>query len=248
MRILVTRPALSGERTAKKLQARRHEALLMPLTRAVHDMEVTQNALAISAGAIAVTSAEAIRALVMLGAERIPYLGRPVFAVGKATAEEAIQAGFTTVLHSDGDGAMLAELIAANHALLVQKPLTYLAGQPRASGLEKRLSASGIEFTVFECYRMDPIEPSKAALQRHLHDDPVDAILFYSRHNAELFFRLDAVKTHLALLKNIRLLCLSATIATIVPQSLASMVEIAAAPDEESLLQLLDAGEGPILI
>jgi len=248
MRILVTRPALSGERTAKKLQARGHDALLMPLTEACHDVEATRNAVTASAGAVAVTSAEAVRTLQMLGAELTPHLGRPVFAVGKATAEGAIDAGFTTVLHSDGDGARLGDLIAANRTLLGEQPLTYIAGQPRVAGLEKRLSASGVELTIFECYRMEPVEPPKAALQRHLHDHPVDAILFYSRHNAELFFRLDEVKTHLPRLKNIRLLCLSATIATIVPQSLASRVEIAAAPDEESLLQLLDAGEGPILI
>lgn len=248
MRVLVTRPALSGERTAEKLQARGQEALLVPLTEAVHELEATRSAVNTSTGAFAVTSGEAIRAVQGLGAELAPHLGRPVFAVGNATAEEAIEAGFTTVLHSNGDGARLADLIAANRALLGEKPLTYLAGHPRAAGFETRLSALSIEFKVFESYRMDPIQPPEEVLHRHLRGDPVDAILFYSRHNAALFFGLDEVKAELPFLKNIRLLCLSATIATIVPQSLDSMVEIAATPDEDSLLQLLDARKGPILI
>ena len=248
MRVLVTRPALSGERTAEKLQARGHEALLMPLTRAVHDVEVTRRAMHGSTGALAVTSAEAVRALNMLGTDLAPHLGRTLFAVGRATADEATEAGFVHVLHSDGDGARLADRVVAERSRLGHEPLTYLAGRPRAAGFEKRLAAAAVPFDVFESYAMHPVQPAEAELEGHLRISPADAVLFYSRHGAELFFHLDFVRTRSASLKNTRLLCLSATIATIVPQDLASNVEIAAVPEEEGLLQLLDVGESPILL
>lgn len=221
----------------------------MPLSEAVHDVEATRAALAATSGVIAVTSGEAIRTLERLGAEALaPHLRRPLFAVGKATAEEARAAGFTSVHHSESDGAGLAELLASQSPLLGANPITYLAGQPRAAGLERGLSASGIAFDTVDCYRMESIEPSEAELAAHLRDNPVDAILFYSRHNADLFFGLDFVARQIGLLESIRLLCLSATIAAAIPQALQPKAEIAAIPDEESLLSLLNVGKRPILI
>lgn len=239
MRVLVTRPASSGARTAKKLEARGHRPLLLPLTAAVHDIETTRTALETSPGAIAVTSAEAIRALQTLGTELARHLTRPLFAVGKATAGKAAAIGFTMVQHSQGDGAELADLIAAQRVFLDDRPLTYLAGFPRASGFEARLARHGVPFEIAECYRMEAIQPSTEELLEFLGNSPVDAILFYSGHAAERFFSLPEVAGNIARLKNTRLLCLSATIATIVPYVLHSQVEIAAAPEEDSLLGLL---------
>jgi len=254
MRVLVTRPALSGTRTAEKLAVRGHQPLLLPLATAVHDLDATRAALAASVGALAVTSAEAIRALQLLDSQPaadnslVPHLGRPLFAVGKSTAESAVEIGFSVVLHSNGDGTELADLVAGEQLLLGKQPLTYLAGLPRASGFEARLSTHRIAFDTVECYRMQPVEPSETALQHSLGDSPADAILFYSRHTAESFFKLKFVSRHLNSLKNTRLLCLSATIATIVPYALRSQVEIASVPDEDSLLGLLDADASANLI
>jgi uroporphyrinogen-III synthase len=247
MRVLVTRPASSGARTARKLEAHGHEALLLPLTEAVHDPDTAQAALAATRGPIAITSAEAIRALQPLGAALAPHLQRSLFAVGKATADEAAKAGFATIFHTGSGGEELADLIAAEQSILADWPLTYLAGTPRAAGLEARLAHHGIAVNVFECYRMMPVDPSDAALQEVLGHPPADAILFYSSHSAERFFGLDFIGQRIDLLKNIRLLCLSATIATIVPYGLQSQMEIASTPEEDSLLGLLGNDAGSIL-
>ncbi len=248
MRVLVTRPAASGERTAKKLEARGHQALLLPLTAAVHDLKATSAGLDASSGAIAVTSAEALRATQGLGPTLSQHLGRPLFAVGKATADKAVALGFTDVLHSNGDGAELADLVASEQALLRNGPLTYLAGSPRAAGFEARLSFHEIGFDCIECYRMEPVEPPETLLRSHFVDNPVDAVLFYSSHTARRFFALDNIARDLDLLKKTRLLCLSATIATIVPYPLSAAVEIAAVPEEDSLLGLLDGDASAKLI
>ncbi|WFR94982.1 uroporphyrinogen-III synthase [Rhizobium tumorigenes] len=248
MRVLVTRPAASGERTAKKLEARGHEALLLPLTAPVHDPTAASAALDNSTGAIAVTSAEALRALQAIGPALSAHLGRPLFAVGRATADKAVAAGFNTVHHSQGDGVELADLVASQKFLLGDRPLTYLAGFPRASGFEKRLSLHGVPFDCIECYRMEQVEPPETLLQSLFSDIPVDAVLFYSSHTARRFFGLALVSRHLEQLKKTRLLCMSATIATIVPYPLRSAVEIAEIPEEDSMLGLLDPDPSAKLI
>jgi uroporphyrinogen-III synthase len=241
MRVIVTRPRRQGERTATRLAELGHEALLLPLTRPVHDLKVARDALAMSQGAIAVTSAEAIHALQAIGPLTSADLSRPLFAVGMATASQAEKAGFRSAYHGDGNGVQLADLISDNPALLGGRSLTYLAGSPRADGFETRLTELGIPFETVECYRMEDIEPDEEELRKLLFDRAADAILLYSRHTTERFFSLPFVESHRPIAAGTRLLCLSEAIAAAVPHFLHSNVEIPATPDEESLLTLLDA-------
>ena len=97
MRVLVTRPAHSATRTAQRLRDMGHEPLLLPLREPLHDSNAAADALAITGGAIAVTSAEAIRVLSALGEKLHPHLARSLFAVGETTAEEARSLGFRSV-------------------------------------------------------------------------------------------------------------------------------------------------------
>jgi len=242
MRVIVTRPTRQGERTAVQLAERGHQALLLPLTHPVPDGNAARNALARSNGAIAVTSAEAIYALFNLGQLAASDLARPLFAVGKATAAEASEAGFRSIFCADGDGTQLADLISDHRGLLQDMPLIYLAGSPRAEGFEARLRELAIEFETIGCYRMDDIEPPEAELRRLFVDGPAAAILFYSRHTAERFFNLPLLRRHPNTLDRTRLVCLSNAVAGAVPDSLRSNVEVPTVPDEESLLTLLDAG------
>ncbi len=241
MRVVVTRPAHSGERTAGRLAGLGHEAVLLPLTHPVHDGKAAGDALAGSRGALAVTSAEAIRTVGDLGPALAPQLSRPLFAVGTATAEAAEAAGFTDVLCSQGSGAELAELILAHRPLLADSPLLYLAGSPRAASFEAGLAELAIPFRTVECYAMADARPDDTTLRRIFLEDSADAVLLYSRLTAERFFSLPALVDHPEALARIRLLCLSAAVAEAIPDRLRANVEIAAAPDEDSLLALLGA-------
>ncbi len=82
MRIVVTRPQRSGERTAAKLEALGHAPVLLPLFHPCHHGERAVAALSDPAGAIAVTSAEALRALATCEEQLAPCLSKPLFAVG----------------------------------------------------------------------------------------------------------------------------------------------------------------------
>lgn len=238
MRVVVTRPQHSGERTIQRLTEMGHEALPLPLSEPIHDAEAAQKALSETQAAIAVTSAETIRALAALDQNLSPYLSRSLFAVGKATAKEARNLGFTNVLASEGSGIELAELIARKEAG-IQQPLLYLAGSPRAAGFETRLSELNIPLRTVECYHMLDITPDDATLRKFFVDIRADAALLYSRQTALRFFSLPFLRKYPHALAQTRFLCLSEAIADSVPAALRAHADIATMPDEDSLLALL---------
>lgn len=239
MRVILTRPAHANERTALKLTALGHEPLLLPLTEPVHDGDAALRALAHSKGAIAVTSAEAIRVLGALGTKLKPHLQRPLFAVGRSTADAAAKIGFANTCCSDGGGRELADLIDRQRALLVGLPLTYLAGSPRAEWFEARLDEHQIAATPVEVYRMRDANPGEAVLRRLFVEQKADAVLLYSSHTARLLFGLTALPEFQASLRSMRFYCLSQQIAAAIPPALRPQAVVAAQPTEASLLGLI---------
>lgn len=239
MRVIVTRPEHSGERTAQRLAEMGHEPIGVPLSRPIHTPQVAKEVLSVHAGPIAITSAEAVRAIAELGPFLAPHLAKPVYAVGKATAEKARKAGFTTIHVSEGSGADLADLVAGRFDSVSSDAVLYLAGMPRAAGFETRLRELDIPFHVIECYHMAEIEHESGFLPRLFGERRPQAVLLYSRRTAEQFFRLADVPAGPDLLKDLRILCLSAAIAELVPSDYRQNVAVAPVPEEDSLLALL---------
>ncbi|MBX5163659.1 MULTISPECIES: uroporphyrinogen-III synthase [unclassified Rhizobium] len=235
MRVLVTRPAHSATKTAQRLRDMGHEPLLLPLRRPLHDSAAAAAALARTSGAIAVTSAEAIRVVAALEEQLRPHLARPLFAVGETTAEEARKLGFRSVASSKGNGRDLADLVAAREA----DELLYLAGLPRAETFEAGLRQRGIRFSVAECYRMQPVAPGPAEIGAIFSGRRPEVILFYSRQTAEDFFRVPELRSALPEESGIRLICLSEAVAEAIPAALRKSVMISPMTDEKSLLSLL---------
>lgn len=251
MRVVVTRPMRSGQKTATLLRELGYEPILLPLTEAVHMAEAAREALARQPDAFAVTSAEALRALDTSGIDLSGHLDRPLFAVGAATAQAAGECGFKTVITGEGDGIALARLVAAKltpegEASSVKSPgphVLYLAGRPREGGFENTLAASVITLDVAEIYEMKPVLWERPAL-RALIDIPPDAVLLYSRETARTFF--DLVQTHnlVSLLHTSRFICISEKVLDVVPTPHRGRACASATPSEHAMLQLLDAGTG----
>jgi uroporphyrinogen-III synthase len=239
MRVVVTRPPHSGERTARRLAAMGHEAVLLPLSRPVHDGTATRDALNATTGAIAVTSAEALRVMAGAAGDLQLHHDRPLFAVGKATAQEAAAIGFTAIVTADGGGAELADAVRDHWHAIPRSPLLYLAGSPRAAGFEARLTELAIPFTVAESYRMEEIAQEEAVLRRVFVTERADAVLLYSRQAALRFFRLPVIGRHPAAFEDVRFLCLSAAVAAALPPRWRHCAEIATLPEENGLLALL---------
>jgi uroporphyrinogen-III synthase len=233
MRVLVTRPDLSARATAAKLVALGHEPLLLPLTEAVHNTNAAERALSESRGALAVTSAEALRALPQQSLAT--YLHRPIFCVGPATAKAAETIGFSNISCGQGTGLDLSELVIAKGKRT--DPLTYLAGSPRSPDFEERLTQAGVSFRTVEVYRMVPIEHDPKAIALQLGEQRPNVILLYSHETARRFFELVDHAT-LRTIGNVRFLCMSAHVAAAVPAH-SGEIAIAAEPSEKALLALL---------
>src|SRR5690349_15102415 len=107
MRLLVTRPEPDSQRTATVLRERGHHVSIAPLLR------IEGIAADIGTGpwdGLVVTSANSCRAVA--SHPRIAELvHRPMFAVGKHSADAARAAGFLNVTASDGDVDDLAQVL-----------------------------------------------------------------------------------------------------------------------------------------
>ena len=165
MRVLVTRPEPAASRTAARLRALGHEAIVAPLllVRAVAwglpDTLPT---------AVALTSASAAA---LAGAQLARLTHLPVFAVGEATADAARAAGFTDIRAARGDASAVFALAA--RAGFVS--MLHLAGADRSPAVVPL----GLRVAVRTVYVAD--------LADSLPADCGDLALLYSTRTADAF-------------------------------------------------------------
>ncbi|WP_319519091.1 uroporphyrinogen-III synthase [uncultured Martelella sp.] len=239
MRVLVTRPEAKAARTCARLEAMGHQAFQLPLFRPVHAEGAARRSIGPGYwSALAVTSTEALHDVVA-DRDATSMKDRPVFAVGKKTAEAARKAGFTRVIEGSGNGERLAETIAASDFDRAA-PLLYLAGCPRAPFFEQALERLKVDFETVTVYVMQPAINVPAQAETLLKKAKPDAVLFYSTAGASRFFDLVRCELMAEFGLHPQFLCLSAAVAAAIPEAMSSAVRIAETPDETSLLALLN--------
>jgi len=178
MRVVVTRPETDGERTAAALRARGYEVVLAPLMR----VAPVAADLAGAWGGIIITSANAPAAIA--GDPALDALvARPLYAVGRRSAEAARAAGFADVTAAGGDVRDLVRLLAERRADAAA-PLLYLAGEDRAADLVRELAAHGLAAEMKVVYRA-ATAPFPPALIEVLQTGSVDAVLHFSKRSGE---------------------------------------------------------------
>lgn len=234
MRLLVTRPEPDGERTAARLRALGHEAVVAPVLR-------MQNLAAVFGkgpfAALVITSSNATRALAN-DPRRGEVAGLPVFAVGARSADAAREAGFSDVVSADGDVSKLIGILAARFAGHGAR-LLYLAGEDRAGDLAAGLVAHGIAVETAVNYRAVPAEAFPGQLRAALAASPLDGVVHYSRRSAEALLAGAEAAGLLQPALSAEHFCLSAEVAMPLTQAGARSVRVAPAPDETSLVALL---------
>lgn len=236
MRLLVTRPAPDGERTAAALRSRGHEVMLASLLR----IEIAAAA-PLGPGpwsAVLVTSAHAVEALAA-HPRRAEIAALPVFAVGARTAALLRQAGFAQVAGTAADAAELVRQIRERPRMPGR--LLYPAGADRSRDLAAELAPDGVVVDTIEVYRAmakDAFPPEVAAV---LAGGALDGILHFSRRSAEVC--IDCARAAGLLDRTLRLAhyCLSGRIAAPLAAAGADRVRIAARPREASLIALIAA-------
>jgi uroporphyrinogen-III synthase len=236
-RVLITRPEPGAARTAKRLQALGFKPVCLPLT------EIRPTFAELPAGndfdAVAFPSANAVRHARPALLRAVASL--PAFAVGRATAEALIEAGFKDPTIGPGDGLGLASLMAGRLARGTR--VVYLCGRVRTNDFEETLHAAGIEVTPVEAYDTVVLDYTDAELTKILGSEAFDAVLLYSRMAAQTLTELTDRSVMPPLLARASFICMSkrvaAPIATIGVAIGKENIRIAAEPDEEAMLARL---------
>jgi uroporphyrinogen-III synthase len=116
--------------------------------------------------ALLMTSAAAARAIHITDTLK----ALPLYAVGDATAEAALAAGFETVISAGGDGATLA-VLAADRMSPRKGALLHLRGREVAGDVTGMLRACGFEARHREVYATHDHPDFKAQIQDKLSQD-----------------------------------------------------------------------------
>jgi len=225
-KIWITRAQPAAAATAERVRAMGHDALVAPLL-AVHELEDVEIDLS-GVAALAFTSANGVRAFAARSGDR----ALKVFAVGGATAQAARQAGFASVLSSDGDVEALAQGIAARKGEL-KGAVLHPGAADLAGDLVGALAAQGVETRRLILYETRPTPIPADELKTLLR---CDVVLLHSPRGAQALARV--LRSHPA--PAMRALGLSK--AVLKPLARVSLAAKAAPafPLEAALLQLID--------
>lgn len=236
MRLIVTRPEPDATRTAHALIRLGHEAILSPMLDVVADPRAAIPERPWQA--IAVTSANAVRALAERADDAVPR-DLPLYAVGDRTALEAKRAGFRDARSAGGALADLVHLLAAD-LRPEAGPLLYAAGNAQAGDLAADMRAHGFGVETATVYQSTPRPCLAGVAVDALRSGNADGVLLYSRRSAEAFAKAVAAAGLAPLAGNVRLFCISAAAAEPLAQVAAGTPAVAEEPDQISLFALIE--------
>lgn len=232
MRIFVFRPQSDAERSARKLAARGHEAVVAPLFDVKPSQEPAPDG---PFDAIVLTSGNAVSAL---ASAPDAWRRLPVFTVGARTAARVREAGLPDARSADGGRDELIALIGDN--LGPPARLLLIAGRDRHDDVEARLAGAGFSTTVWTAYAAEAVEVLPETAAAALRDRNVEAALHYSPRGAQVF--LDLVRGAGLLEPALELthVALSAEVAAPLVAAGASTILVAEHPEEAALMAALD--------
>ena len=233
LRALVTRPREDAAELAAALAARGIEAVIEPLIEIHFRAEPTPDLS--GAQAVLCTSANGVRALARLGAERT----LPLLAVGDATAARARAEGFTAVDSAGGDVTALARL-ARDRLCRDGGRLVHIAGSAVAGDLAGELRAAGFEVERLVLYEARPAAALSAASAQALGSGLIDFTLFFSPRTATTFVRLADRAGVTEALQHTTALSISAAADAALGGARFRNRRIAAAPNQPALLAAVD--------
>ncbi len=194
MRLLVTRPIADAMPLAEQLAVQGHDVIVSPL---IH-IEANDTPLpdAATIGALALTSANGVRALAARLHDEVAYkiwATKPAYAVGSQTAAALAQLGWPDIRQAAGDVKSLAALICATTDPPAQAaPILHIAGRETAGDLAGLLAAADIATVKAVLYHAQPATEFTRLAAAALCDAtaPIDAVLLYSPRSADIFLSL----------------------------------------------------------
>jgi uroporphyrinogen-III synthase len=181
VRVLVTRPRRDAEKTAARLAALGHIAVIAPVMRIV----ATRNPL--PSGPFDAVIATSSNAIEHLDPEAVAALrDKPLFCVGARAATLATARGLNRVDHVSENVAKLVEAIRDRNLI----SYLYLAGQDRKAVLEKALMDLGRSVTTAVVYNAIAEITLPENATDALRNGAIDVAISFSRRSAELLISL----------------------------------------------------------
>lgn len=234
MRILITRPREDAESLAAMLAARGIEVLVDPL---LTIQPVAAPALDLTGvQAVLFTSANGARCF----AAATPRRDIRIFAVGDASAAIARELGFPSVESASGDVSSLATLVA-DRLKPVDGALLHAAGSSLAGDLKGQLETAGFDVRRVALYDAVPANEISSSTLMNLRLGGIDAVLLFSPRSARTFCDLwRRAAPQSGSLWAVSVLCLSAAVAREVKDLDWRRIEIAARPDSDAMLALVE--------
>ena len=164
--------------------------------------------------------------------------GRPIFAVGDATAASARAAGFAEVYSAGGNAADLAALV--QRALPAQYgQLLLLTGKGQGSALASLLRAQKRDVIVREVYEAVAVPRLPAPAAEVLEGDDLRAALLFSAETARQFVQLVTTAGLEASLQNADACAISPAAGMALEALRWRRIRIAARPTQDDMLALL---------
>jgi uroporphyrinogen-III synthase len=171
MQVLITRPEPGASETATAVAVRGWTPILAPAL----VLEPVRFARPAGIQAVLIASRAAARAM--------PPTTLPIFAVGQATAAEAIAQGSPEVLAAEGDADALAALVAARLDPAAG-PLLLAVGAGYGAALTGLLRARGFRVLRRIAYRANAATALPEAALTAIQSGQVSAALFFSPRSA----------------------------------------------------------------
>jgi len=227
--VLITRPEPGATQTAARLAARGFIPVVAPLL-SIIPKEVR---LPGHVAATLLTSGNAIAAC------HPSLYARPVVAVGTSTAARAAEYGFRHVVNADGDASALLNLVAANLAP-ADGSLFLPTGQGQGTELVASLRRLGFRVIRRIAYKVAlvPTLPEPAAIQ--FQRGQLTVAMFFSGETSRHFVRLLRKAGLIEAVSDVHAISISERAATALRTLPWRRVSVAAKPNQESMLVLLD--------
>lgn len=233
LRALVTRPRADADGLARALGERGIEAVIEPMMDIRFRTEPRLDLAGVQA--VLCTSANGVRALARLAAER----AIPVLAVGDSTARRARDEGFVAVESAAGNVSDLARL-ARQRLQPELGPLLHVCGSAIAGDLAEDLEASGFVVDRAVLYEAAPVHGFSAAAWQAFSAGRIDFALFFSPRTAAIFGRLIREAGITDTLRRVTAVSISAAADAALRELPFGGRYVAATPDQTSLLAELD--------
>ena len=236
--VLVTRPREDAISLVAALEQRGCPARLCPLLEIVPLPEKKAPLNLAGVQALAVTSANGLRAFTRRSDRR----DLPVFTVGHATARSAQEAGFTRVYSAGGDVSDLARIIVSrlkpDQGILLHPASTKVAGD-----LKGALKRAGFQLRRATLYQAHPAKRLPPDVRAAFLAGEIKFVALYSPRTGGTFTKLVRQAGISEALGSCVALCLSDAVADTIKDLPWGEVRVAAHPDQAALLACLDVRE-----